>query len=151
MLTEGVKWTDAVQAIVSVVGFIVIIIQLRQLKLSLQSDTHSKLYTHYLEMIKLFLEKPELRPYFYEGKAIQQSVPNHARTRQEQEVEVMCEIMLSVFEHAVMQEKNLPKDSRDNCWEAYVRERYNGSPELKRFFEANRTWYAKALSDLLHS
>jgi hypothetical protein len=147
MLKAGVTWTDDVQAIVSIVGFIVIIIQLRQVKRSLQSDAHSKLYTHYLEMTKVFLQKPQLRAYFYEGKTLDQSTPHHGGLRQE--IDLMCEINLSLFEHAVVQKHNLPGDSWDNCWKAYVQERYRSSPELKRFFAANRSWYAQALCDLL--
>ncbi len=86
---------------------------------AIQSDTHSKLYTHYLEVTKLLLQKPQLRPYFYGGKVLDKSVPDQADIRQE--IEVMCEVFLSLFEHAVVQKNNLPGDSWQNCWRAYVK------------------------------
>ena len=147
MQIAGVTWTADVQAIASIVGFVVIIYQIRQLQRAIQSDTHNKLYTHYLEVTKLLLQKPQLRPYFYGGKVLDKTVPDQADIRQE--IEVMCEVFLSLFEHAVVQKNNLPGDSWQNCWKAYVLERYKNSPVLVTFFTANQAWYAKTLLDLL--
>lgn len=147
MGTAGVTWTDSVQAIASVVGFGVIIYQIRQLKRTVQSDTHSKLYTHYLEVNKLLLQKPHLRPYFYEGKALDESDFNQLSLRQD--IDIMCEVILGLLEHAVLQRDNLPGDSWQNCWMAYVHERYDKSTELAKFFGSNRKWYAKSLCDLI--
>jgi hypothetical protein len=141
------SWTSDVQAIASIIGFVVVIYQIWRLKLTIQGDTHSKLYTHYLEVTKLLLQKPELRPYFYEGKTLDAKLPADAELRQQ--VEMMSEVFLGLLEHAVLQRKNLPGDSWNNCWKAYVRERYTTSPELARFFRANQKWYAKALCEAL--
>jgi hypothetical protein len=145
MQTSPVPWTSDVQAIASVVGFVVIIYQIRQLKRAVQSDTHSKLYSHYLEVTKLWLQKPQLRPYFYEGKTLDESAPNYQDMRRE--IDVMCEVILGLLEHAVLQKTNLPGDSWKNCWKAYAEERYTCSPDLSKFFSVNRNWYAKALRD----
>src|SRR5712691_11830474 len=101
MQTAGVTWTADVQAIASIIAFVVVIYQIRQLQRTIRSDTHSKLYSHYLEVTKLLLQKPQLRPYFYGGKVLDNSVPDQADIRQE--IEVMCEVFLGLLEHAVVQ------------------------------------------------
>jgi hypothetical protein len=134
-------------AITSIVGFILLIYQIHRLHLTVQGETHSKLYTHYLEVTKLLLQKPRLRPYFYDGKPLDPSLAPDADLRIE--VETMCEVFLGLLEHAVLQQGNLPGDSWNNCWRAYVRERFSSSPELARFFHANEKWYAEALKQAL--
>jgi hypothetical protein len=147
MGTTEVTWADAVQAIASVVGFGIVIYQVWQLKRTVQSDTHSKLYAHYLEVNKLLLQNSYLRPYFYESKILDESDLNHPNIRRD--VDMMCEVVLGLLEHAVLQKPNLPDDSWKNCWMAYVYERYQKSPELARFFSGNRELYAKCLQDVL--
>lgn len=147
MEIAGATWADVIQAIVAVVGFGAVIWQIRRLKRTVQGETHGKLYTHYLEVNKLFLERPHLRPYFYEGNVLNEPDDNQPRLRQE--LDIMCEVVLGLLEHAVLQKINLPNDSWKNCWMTYVRDRYHKSPELTRFFDANRKWYAKALCDLI--
>jgi hypothetical protein len=51
-----------IQAVAAVVGFLFIIIQLR-------AATQDRLYAHYLEICKLFMQNPELRPYCAKRRA----------------------------------------------------------------------------------
>jgi hypothetical protein len=143
----GVNWADAVQAIASILGFGVLICQLQRLESTIQGETHSKLYTHYLEVNKLFLDKPYLHPYFYEGKVLNKSDCNQTNLRQE--LDMMCEVVLGLLEHAVLQKENLPDESWRTCWVTYVRDRYDKSIELAKFFRTNRKLYAKPLCDLI--
>ena len=58
------SWTNECQAIraigslaVSIIGFAVLLYQLRQLRRSMQTDTHSKLYTnHKTAMARIYLD-----------------------------------------------------------------------------------------------
>ena len=149
MTTADVTWADALQAIASVIGFLIVIYQIRELRRVVQSDTHSKLYAHYLEVNKLLLQNSHLRPYFYDRKILEESDLNQPNLRQD--VDMMCEVVLGLLEHAVLQKTNLPDDSWQNCWMVYVYERYQKSPELAKFFSANRKWYARSLCDLLEA
>jgi hypothetical protein len=147
MEIAGVTWAAAAQALASVVGFSLIIYQIWRLKRTVQGDTQSKLYAHYLEVNKLLLQKPFLRPYFYEGKVWDESGDHPPNLRQD--LEIMCEVILGLCEHAVLQYQRLPPDAWNNCWRAYIRGRYAQSPVLRQFFETNQIWYVQALGDYL--
>jgi hypothetical protein len=146
-VAKEIRWPETIQALISIIGFVAVVCQIRRLKRTVQGETHSELYTHYLEVNKLFLEKTHLRPYFYDSKELNQS---DKRPRLRQQLDSMCEIVLGLLEHAVLQKVNLPGDSWRNCWMTYVRERLDKSPELKNFFRANEQWYAQALRDIIH-
>ena len=146
----GEKWTDVLPAIISTVGFGLVIYQIWRLKLSVQGETHSRLYNHYLEINKLLLAKPNLRPYFYENKVFGRGESGTEEAQLRGEVEMMCELIAGLLEHAVLQKNKLPPDSWENCWKAYTYERFEKSGELERFFAENQKWYAKVFCDLVN-
>src|SRR5690349_18146151 len=55
---EAVKWTDEAQLVVTVLGFVLVVFQLRGLRRQVEGDTHADLYGQYMELGKLFLSKP---------------------------------------------------------------------------------------------
>ncbi len=141
-----VGWTD-VEAIIPIVGFsfqvlalAFVFFQLRQLKQSIQGETHSKLYDHYLRVTELLWREKHLRPYFYSAKLLEESAPDGLRA----EVDMMSEVIAGLLEHAAVQEKNLPKDSWEACWRAFTYERLAKSKELQNYFYENQEWYAQA-------
>jgi hypothetical protein len=91
---------------VSIIGFAVLLYQLRQLRRSVQSDTHSKLYTEDYSVVHLFLAEPELRPFFYDDVPVNENDANSG------EATVVAELLCSHFEHIILQRPNLPKDIR---------------------------------------
>ncbi|MPR12567.1 hypothetical protein [Microvirga tunisiensis] len=54
-----------VQALAALIGFPVIMFQLYLLRRNIRGATQDRLYAHYMEICKLFMGKPHLRPYFY--------------------------------------------------------------------------------------
>jgi hypothetical protein len=144
-----IKLTDFLQLIISSGGFIVVVYQILQLKQTMQGDTHAKLYEHYLKVNELFLHKTHLRPYFYERKSLEKETNDPQDATLKAEVEMMCEVIAGLLEHAAVQKNNLPGDSWKNCWEAYTCERFSQSPELQKFFERNRQWYARLFCDVV--
>jgi hypothetical protein len=135
---------DAVQAGASVLGFVLVIIQLKQIKRTIQRETHSTLYSHYVEVTKLLTLKPKLRPYFYEKKALDS---NDAELLSD--INMMSETIASLLEHCVLQKCNLPGNSWKTCWSPYVEERYRQSPVLQNWIHENEAWYATPLTDFL--
>ena len=148
-LTDPVKWTDVAQLVATVIGFVLVIVQLRRLRSATEGDTHADLYGQYMEVGKLFLSKPHLRPYFYESAAIDVAAPDGARTSQE--VAVMCELVTSLLEHAALQEPNLPGDSWEECWKAYTYERFDCSAVLREWWRANESMYAARFRKVVNS
>ncbi len=150
---ETVKWTDVeilrwmkigilVQAIISVLGFLILFFQITQLNRGIRGDAHSKLYDHYLKVTERLADAPHLRPYLYNCKILNLEAAGYADLREE--LDMMCEIILGLLEHATVQKENLPEDSWHACWEAYTNERLEKSVELRRFFRENYRWYAKS-------
>lgn len=158
-------YAPVAQATASIFGFFFLILQVRQLIRNTQGATHDRLYAHYMEVCKLFMQKPELRPYFYEGKELQQaSSDQQSRDKKDTdsthngssaqapgrgEIDAMSEAIFGLIEHAVMQHENLPEDTWNNCWRPYVQERLTKSIELQRYFVPNPHWYAVRLDDVV--
>jgi len=156
---DKVTWTDleamipmmgfGLQIVISIAGFTLVWWQIKQLNRSIAGDTHSKLYDHYLKVTELLSQKPALRPFFYEGVELERGFPGYADLRAE--IEMTCEIILGLLEHAAVQEKNLPKETWETCWKAYTHERFEKSPELQKFFKDNRKWYAEPFRKVVGS
>jgi len=71
------EWTEVAQAIAAIttaiasIGMLwVVNRQLRQANRSLKQSYHVSLYSANAEIDKVFIDKPELRPYFYDNKEL---------------------------------------------------------------------------------
>jgi hypothetical protein len=137
-------YAPLVQAAVSLVGFGFVLWQLIELRHNVQGATQDRLYAHYGEICKLFLEKPHLRPYFYDNEAKPVTCPVD-RPSLNDEIDGMSEMILGLIEHAIVQHGNLPTDSWSNCWLPYAIERVKKSQTIREFYQKNKLWYARAL------
>jgi len=149
MDTHGTKWTDVLQLLATVVGFAWIIIQMRHLRRSTAGNTYASLYGEYMDVCKLFLGRPHLRPYFYDSAAVGADVPGSDPIRQE--IETMCELMTGLLEHAALQQMNLPGDIWEECWKEYTNARFNQSPAMRSYWEVNQHLYAKSFRDVVEA
>ena len=148
-LAEAVKWTDVAQLLVTVIGFVFVVLQLRSLRRATEGDTHADLYGQYMEMGKLFLRKPHLRPYFYDSAEIDVTAPNGARIKQE--VAMMCELITTLLEHAALQRPNLPGESWEECWKAYTYARFDSSSVLREWWRCNQQVYADSFRKVVNA
>jgi hypothetical protein len=139
METAGVKWTDVAQLGVSIVGFGFVWYQVRQLSKAVAGDAYASLYEQYVDMGKLFLERPHLRPFFYENLPVDDKVPGGQKTLAE--VEILSELMTGLLEHAALQRNSMPKKIYKECWQEFTKDRFK-SPALTAFWKKNKGWYA---------
>lgn len=153
-------YTDLIQTICSILsvgiaiwGFILIYIQIKQLKKSIHGDTHCKLYTEEFDCLKIFLEYPYFRPYFYDNKNITteelQKIHDCNKLNEDLEnihgrVQTIAELFITHFEHVILQLENLP-DHIKPSWTAYIKKMYSTSPILKKHLLKNKKWYSKKL------
>lgn len=142
------SWTDVVQALASVgmlvaavIGFWAVFVQLRQVRVSLESETHSKLYAEDFEWCKILLEKPQMCPYF-RGSEISPDDPLYAQ------VDELAGLLCAHFEHILLQLENLPPHIRPR-WLDYMRGIYNSSPITRDHLRRNRDWYSEKLISAL--
>jgi hypothetical protein len=136
-----------VQAAASIVGFGVLIYQVAHLRKNIRGATQDRLYAHYNEVCKLFMQRPELYPYFYEDVKLSDSDSDVARLRVE--INLACETIYGLIEHSVLQKRNLPPDAWAGCWKPYAFERLDKSTELRNYFNPNEGWYTKALHEVV--
>lgn len=152
--TETVKWTDlwnfrvlSAGTVLQLVALVLVWWQIKKLNQSIRGETHSKLYDHYLRVNELLSQQSRLRPYFYDKKVLKEDAAGYAELRDE--IDMMCEVIVGLLEHATVQEENLPKATWETCWEAYTYERFEKSPELQKFFNESQEWYAKPFREVV--
>src|ERR1044071_4336785 len=155
------NWAQTVQAATAVIAFPVIIVQLWFLRRNLLGATQDRLYAQYTEICKLFMQYPELRPYFYQyesdpGASVHPTAPGptgqpESAQREAARVAFMCETILGLVEHAVLQKDNVPKDAWDRCWRPYALERVEQSDALEKFIDPNAHWYSLKMCEEMKS
>lgn len=149
-MPEVAKWTDIGQLVVGVCGLLVsvgglllIVYQLREVQHSIQAQTTSDLYDHYHQMISVFVKRPDMRPYFYEKKALEPSASPALRA----DVESMCELIAGVLEHALFQGNDVGEKRWKECWDPYIKERFLKSSILQQYLKNNAEWYSSKLQE----
>ena len=139
---NGPDWTDIVTALASVVAASFAGLAFWQLKAAreqLAITTFEHLYGRMQGIHEQFLQKPELRDYFYSGKIVG---PDDTKAR---EVDIIAEMLADFFQQVHLQLGFMPlKTARG--WRAYSMEIVERSPALQAYLLANATWYP---SDLL--
>jgi hypothetical protein len=133
------------QLTVSIVGLLVIVLQIQHVLRSIHGTTQDSMYAHYTEVGKLLLSRPELRPYFYERKKLVAEDDKKLRD----EIDLMSEAILGLIEHAAVQEDNLPDNAWRECWWRYAKERLEKGTELRRFFDENKEWYTADMGEVV--
>jgi hypothetical protein len=137
------KWTDVLQAIsalgslvVAVVGFGILIYQIKQLERAIRSNTQSELYSQGFEILKFLGENPEIRPYFYEGKELD------VGDKSGDLVLSATEIVADFFEHVVLQKRNLPEAVWQK-WAVQIQKTYSDCPTLRQYYASNKSLYCE--------
>lgn len=96
-------------------------------------------------MDKIFLEHPELRPYFYENIDISQITDDDTRRR----VMIVAEYQLDYFDLVMTQLDYIPTDGdsqedKEN-WNKYFADSFAKSPALCKRIGDNPDWYMTRL------
>jgi hypothetical protein len=142
------QWTDVLQGIgaigsvlIAVIGFGILIYQIKQLERAIRGDTQSGLYTQSFEILRFLADNPEIRPYLYEGKVLKMDDASYNL------VMSATEIVADFFEHVVLQKPNLPA----NVWEKWaiqIVNTYSNSPTLQQHYASNKAAYCEDLLTL---
>jgi hypothetical protein len=145
------SWTDVTQAIASaasvvvgLIGFLLVVYQIRQLQRSIYGSTFESLYSQENNILHVFIDKPHLRPYFYDNKAVDPSDGNY------NQVMAIAELCTDFFEHLSLAQENLPPETRFR-WNRCIVDFYNSSPALRLHIQTYRDWYCDELLNLVSS
>jgi predicted PurR-regulated permease PerM len=108
---------------------------------SVEGSIYSNITTQSLAEDQIFVNSPELRPYFYEGKLLEQGDPLKHK------VHATSEYLLDFFDSLESQLKKYPNlwihEKRE--WEANIIDQFAWSPELCRYLDATKDWYSTEL------
>lgn len=97
-------------------------------------------YAKAFEMQQIFVERPELWPYFYRGKDLEPDSPPEKHSL----LEAISLLQLDYFELIQMIYRADPMDAKDvDATQTYMRHIIDNSPVLRRVFEQHRDWYPK--------
>jgi hypothetical protein len=147
--------------IISVAGFAAVIVSLvflirqtremtkqsRSIAVSLKDNAFESMKSLVIKIDEIFLEYPELRPYFYGGKVFKETdeVLFH-------KVSTVAETILDIFLSIIQRRKNFsniwyiwPQEELDN----YFRFVFANSPFLCNYLEGKHDWYIKEMIILM--
>jgi hypothetical protein len=137
---------SVLQLLVSGVALVAVFHQIRNVVRGLKAQTLSNLYSEYLKVCQMVVQNPEIRPYLFDGKALDSDMQSDRRCK----VLAACEWLTGILELAVTQRPNLPEHSVEGCWDAFIKAIYSsGGPDsaMQAYFRANREIYTKDFKD----
>lgn len=126
VIGNAADWTSAMATIV---GFLFLGYQLRREQLVLEVQTSAEVYGSGIEVLKLFVEQDDLRPYFYDCKPFPEKSANDGLWNR---VMTACEIMCDQFESFYSSQNSLDNEV-SSIWLRYMCGIYLTSPSLRYF------------------
>ena len=142
---------SAIGLVISALGFTAVLVSIRTAReqmshMSAQTKilTRDRSVSNVLTLHRLFLDHPELRPYFFEGKDLEESDPLYPR------VETVADMHLDVFAYNLDYRLAFPDDYRSpEAYMSYVRSRLALSPVMRRRLEKKAEWFSPYLQEAL--
>ena len=115
-------------------------VQAQHLARSVESGAYQSITSELLELHKLYLEHPELRPYFRDGRDIRPDDPNYEQAL------VLAEFQLDFFDSFWVQSEQMPnilgREGPDwLSWVTYMRDSFALSPIMCRHLDSIKAWY----------
>lgn len=133
---------------VGALSLVFIFIQTRQTTTTMKASMYETMNTQTLEMDKIFLQYPHLRPYFYDNEDLSK-IPDEKTFN---EVMIVAEYQLDFFDLVMTQLDYIPNDedsAEDKAnWKEYFADSFASSPALCKKISLNPEWYMKRLVDL---
>ena len=117
--------------------------QTEQLNHSVRLETYQRVYDKMLEIDLFFVENPELKPYFYHGKPVDDK-------KQRQKLLCMAETMVDLFYGIYFQRVGMP-DKTWEGWARYIQQIVCSSPIIDEYLEAAGGWYEAPFIEMLRN
>jgi hypothetical protein len=103
------------------------------------------------EISRLFVQYPNLRPYFYDGQDIEDTHSDFPRA------EAIAELILDIFwsmsttaQRFMDSGTRLAMENNEKLWQSYVGESFAQSPLLVKTLMKRRNWYGQALVEQMN-
>jgi hypothetical protein len=142
---------SAIALVISALGFTVVIISIRtaQEQTSYTAAqtrilTRDRSLCNVLELHRVFLNHPELWPYFFEGKDLEETDPLY------RQVEAVADMHLDVFAYNLDYRLVFPDGWRTPAgYKDYIRSRLALSPVMRRRLEKKPDWFSPYMQEVL--
>jgi hypothetical protein len=118
-------------------------VQTAKVSASLKSSVYSGITEATLTVDRLFIDHPELRPYFYSEKLVSENDTDYHK------VLAAAEYILDFFSAIVMQAKHFPEIWPRLEWEEYMVDMFARSPALCDYLKSVSNWYVGDSSDIM--
>src|SRR5215469_10771026 len=143
---------SAIGLVISALGFTAVIVSIRTAQQQMayvaaqtRLQVRDRTLGNVLALDRVFLDHPELRPYFYEGKDLDKSDPKYAQ------VDAVAGMHLVVFDYNLNYRRHFPKEFHfPEGQESFIREMLAQSPVMRRRLEKKAAWYTPELRTLLN-
>lgn len=129
--------TAVVGALVGLVGFAAVVYQLRQVERGLRGAGRSSIYDMAARLKQVFVDDPELRPYFFDGRELEESDPKYGK------VVAAADFYCLYLEQIATQSGVIGSENRKQ-WLAYAAGIYARSPVLRNYLADKQSWYSPA-------
>jgi hypothetical protein len=96
-----------------------------------------------LQIYRLFIDRPSLRPYFYAAQELTDESPE-----ERERVEATAELFIAFIDNVLTQMPLLPSNLAEP-WRTYFRSVTTSSPVLCEFWKRRREWYSAEMRGFL--
>lgn len=119
----------------------------KQMKVLIKQTSGSineRLYNQNLEVMRFFAEHPNLYPYFFSNKEL-----NEAKS-EEEKAQILCaaDMFVGFLDLAALQIEELPTGLYYS-WKKYILDQYKSSPVLRQHIASNPEWYSSSVLKLI--
>lgn len=143
-------WTSAigtwVGSIVVIVSVFILQRQIRETRRTIESAAIQGAYDVWVGIDQFFVQHPELRPFFYRAKPMDESLDEASRRKVEAAAEMILDCMANVFH----QLPTLGPEERE-AYGNFLKDRYQTQPALKQFVDEYEHWYPNTFIGFLRS
>jgi hypothetical protein len=142
---------SVIALVISALGFTAVIVSIRTAQEQMgyvaaqtRVQTRDRSLSNVLTLHRVFLDNPELRPYFYEGKDLKESDPLYPK------VEAVADMHLDVYGYNLDYRLIAPDDYRlPEDYKIYIRDMLGRSPVMRRRLEKKGEWFSPHLQEVL--
>jgi hypothetical protein len=143
------QWLQGAQSVVAVIGLPILALTLLMIWRQAQYAHHAAMSQVYQNTAndfaifqRYFMDNPEYRPYFYEGRDIDASHPEYLR------VSAIAEFLLHAVHNLTIHRRYM-QEYPWHVWERSLRYIYDKSPILRKFLHEHPDWYIDDVHRLL--
>lgn len=135
----GTLWVRIGGLVVSIVGIWLVLRQLRQVRLTILGNAFSNSFSELREIHKIFVEHPDLRPYFFDNEALSRDAETYQKAKS------VAEMYLDAFIHMYLLRPRFPAELRNHI-DLLIEDMVTRSGFLADYLQENARFMPPALN-----